>query len=110
MGGFMNPAHGAHMMAGRKAMSETDSAHGGTEKGGKKGSKMPQMHIHTHAKGHTVHIMHPDGKHEKHEHAHGDAEGMAAHLHEHFGSGEAAPTPPEAEPPVPEPEDEEPPY
>jgi hypothetical protein len=48
---------------------------------------MPHMHIHTHAKGHTVHIMHPNGKHEKHEHEHGDAEGIAAHVHEHFVGG-----------------------
>jgi hypothetical protein len=104
---FMNPAVGRHMTEGRKAMSETDSAHGGTEKGGKAGSKMPQMHIHTHSKGHTVHVMHANGKHEQHEHAHGDTEGMKAHIDQHFGSGEAAPTPPEAEPPVePEPEEQ----
>lgn len=109
MSSFMNPAHGAHMMAGKKPMgkkSETDSGKGGSEKAG----GHMHLHFHGHEKGVTVHVMHASGKHEKHEHAHGDSEGMAQHIHANFGSGEAAPTPPEAEPPVQEPEDEAPLY
>lgn len=45
----------------------------------------PQIHMHSHDKGVTVHIMHHDGRHEKHEHEHGDAEGIAAHVHQHHG-------------------------
>jgi len=45
----------------------------------------PSIHIHSHAAGHTVHIMHKDGTHTKTEHSHGDAEGIAAHIHKHIG-------------------------
>lgn len=72
---FMNKQHGQHMAGGED----------GKEKGGK--SKHPSIHIHSHAKGHTVHIMHPDGAHEKHEHGKGDADGIAEHIHNHLGSG-----------------------
>ena len=48
----------------------------------------PHIHIHSHAKGHTVHIMHDDGAHEKHEHAHGDSDGIAEHIHQHLGGAE----------------------
>ena len=79
---FMNPQHGAHM-GGKPAPSaagDVDEASGQHH--------MPSIHIHSHAKGHTVHIMHPSGAHEKHEHEHGDAEGIASHIHEHLGGGE----------------------
>lgn len=52
----------------------------------------PHIHISSHEKGHTVHIMHKSGKHESHEHAHGDAEGIAAHIHQHLGSGSGSTT------------------
>ncbi len=71
---FMNKQHGEHMKQGA-------SEHHG-EGGGK-----PSIHIHSHSAGHTVHIMHPDGRHEQHEHEHGDAEGIAQHVHEHLGAG-----------------------
>ena len=51
----------------------------------------PSIHIHSHAKGHTVHIFHKDGGHEKHEHPHGDASGIAQHIHDHLGGGQGAP-------------------
>lgn len=59
---------------------------GGAQNQGQ-GAKHPNIHIHSHAKGHTVHIMHHDGAHEKHEHEHGDAEGIASHIHQHIGGG-----------------------
>lgn len=86
--GYMNPTFGKHMSGGKSGPPE----HGdhnqpdkGTEPSGAHG--MPSIHIHTHAKGHTVHIMHHNGQHTKHEHAHGDAEGIAAHIHQHLGGG-----------------------
>lgn len=69
---YMNPARGRHM-----------SGEDGKDKGGK--GKHPHIHIHSHPKGHTVHIMHPDGRHEMHEHAKGDAEGISEHIHQHLG-------------------------
>lgn len=75
MGGYMNPQHGRHMRG--------EEAQDVEKKSGQ--HKAPHIHIHSHAKGHTVHIMHPDGAHEKHEHGHGDVEGIAAHVHEHIG-------------------------
>jgi hypothetical protein len=86
---FMNKQHGAHM-TGKPVGEESGDVH---EESGQ--HHAPQIHIHSHAKGHTVHIMHHDGRHEKHEHEHGDSEGMAEHLHTHLGqdhgfsSGEA---------------------
>lgn len=73
---FMNRQRGRHMSGG-------EEHHGG-------GEAKPQIHIHSHENGHTVHIMHPDGQHEKHEHEDGDSEGMAAHIHEHLGNGAPA--------------------
>ena len=75
---FMNPSMGKHMgsPAGEKA-GDVD------EKSGQ--HHPPQIHIHSHSKGHTVHVMHASGKHEKFEHEHGDSEGVAGHIHEHLG-------------------------
>lgn len=61
------------------------------------GGSMPQMMIHSHEGGNTVHIHHADGKHEKHKHSHGDAEGMAAHVLKHFGGTSSAPEPEQKE-------------
>lgn len=73
---FMNPQHGAHMR-GEAPSGDVE------EKSGQ--HHPPHISIHSHAKGHTVHIMHHDGRHEKHEHARGDVEGIAAHIHKHLG-------------------------
>ena len=70
---YMNPQVGRHM-----------SGSDGDEHGG---SSHPHIFIHSHSKGHTVHIHHPDGRHEKHEHSAGDAEGLASHIHTHIGGG-----------------------
>lgn len=79
---FMNKQHGAHMGGGESAkpsgdVSQADGQH-----------HPPHIHIHSHAQGHTVHVMHHDGTHTKHEHAQGDAEGIAAHIHKHLGGEE----------------------
>lgn len=81
----MNPQRAKHMgqeHSGHEAPKEPPAeheTHGGAE------HHAPSIHIHSHAKGHTVHIMHPSGAHEQHEHASGDAEGIASHIHEHIG-------------------------
>ena len=76
---FMNPSHGAHMTGKQEAgdVEESTGQH-----------HAPHISIHSHDKGHTVHVMHHDGTHTKHEHAHGDAEGIAAHIHKHLGGAE----------------------
>jgi hypothetical protein len=89
--GMMNPFHAKHMAGTDMAKAHSGSPTEGG-KGGSEHSTMPQIHIHTHAKGHTVHIMHPNGHHEKHEHAHGDVDGMHAHLEEHLGGGGLEPS------------------
>jgi hypothetical protein len=71
---FMNKQRERHMAGG-------EEQHGGQE------HALPHIFVHSHSKGHTVHIHHADGGHEKHEHSHGDAEGIAAHIHEHLGGG-----------------------
>jgi len=48
----------------------------------------PSIHIHSHSKGHTVHVLHSNGHHEKSEHAHGDTEGIKAHIDQHLGGAE----------------------
>lgn len=75
---FMNPAHGRHM-SGQPAKAAGDVE----ESSGQ--HHPPHIHIHSHAKGHTVHVMHHDGTHTKHEHAHGDTDGIAQHIHDHLG-------------------------
>jgi len=83
----MNPQHGKHMTEGEhgdeKDAKDAKDVHKQTGQ-----HHAPSIHIHSHAKGHTVHIMHQDGGHEKHEHAHGDADGIAQHVHDHLGGGE----------------------
>ena len=78
---FMNPQHGRHMRGEEDGRSEDKNKSKG-------GGKHPHIAIHSHSKGHAVHITHPDGRVESHEHAHGDAEGIAAHIHEHIGGKE----------------------
>ncbi len=72
----MNPARGKHLAATAEGHSEVVAGH-----------SSPSIHIHSHDKGHTVHILHKDGTHEAHEHEHGDADGIAEHIHEHLGKG-----------------------
>jgi hypothetical protein len=77
---FMNPSVGRHL--GQQQEPEPNEHADGEE-----GSEhKPSIHIHSHSKGHTVHIMHKDGTHEKHEHGPGDAEGIAQHIHEQLGT------------------------
>lgn len=80
MAHFMNKQHGKHMGHDEAAPAAEHGEHhaAGAE-------HKPSIHIHSHAKGHTVHIMHKDGAHEKHEHEHGDTEGIKAHIDEHLG-------------------------
>lgn len=73
----MNPQRARHMSGGE------EEHQGGNE-------HKPHIHIHSHQGGHTVHVMHHDGTHEKFEHGHGDAEGMAEHIHHYLG-GEQRP-------------------
>jgi len=73
---YMNPARGSHM----RGEDEDKGRSGGK-------SKHPQIHIHSHAKGHTVHIMHGDGRHEEHEHERGDTKGIKQHIDMHLGAG-----------------------
>lgn len=80
MSHFMNPAHGKHMEGKKEAPIHEAPAHEEQH-----GGEAPSIHIHSHSKGTTVHIMHSDGRHEAHEHGKGDAEGIAAHIHTHIG-------------------------
>jgi len=74
---------------------------GGSPTHGKGGGSHPHIAVHSHSAGHTVHITHPDGRHESHDHAAGDAEGIAAHIHQHIGGQEeSAPLGNEAGAPV----------
>jgi hypothetical protein len=75
---FMNRQRGRHMGGDKEAGGALDESK----------SEKPDINIKSHANGHTVHIMHPDGRHEQHPHDAGDVEGIAAHIHEHLGSGQ----------------------
>ena len=82
----MNKSYQA-MMEGAKPADQQDE---GPEAHAEEGKRShPHIFIHSHSKGHTVHVHHHDGTHEKHEHSHGDADGIAAHIHEHLGEGMA---------------------
>lgn len=82
---YMNPQHGAHFGAGSIGHEGRDKQSAGDVKDESGQHKAPSIHIHSHSKGHTVHIMHHNGQHEQHEHSHGDAEGIAGHIHQHLG-------------------------
>lgn len=69
----MNPQRGRHMGA-------KDESQSGDHQG------KPDIHIKSHEQGHTLHVMHQDGRHEKFEHEDGDTHGMAEHLHEQLGN------------------------
>jgi hypothetical protein len=81
----MNPQRGAHMQAGQESgdVEQESGQH-----------HAPHIHFHPHhdEQGNhthtTVHVMHHDGTHTKHDHAAGDTEGMAAHIHKHMGGAE----------------------
>lgn len=80
---YMNKAHGEHMTGKKEAPAhEAPADQGGEEHGS---GDAPSIHIHSHGKGTTVHIMHADGRHEAHEHGKGDADGVASHVHTHIG-------------------------
>lgn len=76
----MNPQRGKHMEMGAGGGEDEHDEH-------EESNEDPQIHIHSHAKGHTVHIMHKSGKHEQHEHSKGDTEGIAEHIHKNLGAG-----------------------
>ena len=48
------------------------------------GDRQCQIMIHSHAKGHTVHIMHSDSKREAQTSVPGNTEGIKAHVNEHI--------------------------
>jgi hypothetical protein len=79
---FMNKQREAHMTGKPQGEASGDVSEASGQ------HHPPQIHIHSHAKGHTVHIMHHSGQHEKHEHAHGDSDGIAQHIHTHLGGPE----------------------
>lgn len=81
---YMNKRHGEHMEGHEEAPEPK-----GKEKG-KGGKHHPSIHIHSHSGGHTVHVMHGDGRHEMHEHQSGDAEGVAQHVHDNLGGQPSA--------------------
>ena len=86
----MNKQHEGHM--NRSLGHETKHGSGAGDVEDKSGQhRAPNIHIHSHSKGHTVHIMHHDGQHEQHEHAHGDADGIAEHIHQHLGAAGGQP-------------------
>ena len=80
---FMNKQRGAHM--GHK--EEPVTSHHGSDKEPNQdhGGEAPDIMIKSHAKGHTVTIMHHDGRSESHEHSKGDTEGIKAHIDQHIG-------------------------
>ena len=73
----MNPQRQRHMEQGAKESSDVSEESGQHH--------APIIHIHSHDNGHTVHVMHKDGSHTKHEHEHGDAEGIKSHIDKHIG-------------------------
>lgn len=84
MSHFMNPQRGKHM-GNHEPAFESKSNEEENDGGGESSDEKPQIHIHSHEKGHTVHVMHKDGRHEKHEHGHGDTEGVKQHIDKHLG-------------------------
>jgi len=82
----MNKQRQSHMGGGEHSAGHPP--HGSGDVADKSGQhRPPHIHVHSHSRGHTVHIMHDDGRHEQHEHAPGDAEGIAQHIHQNIGNG-----------------------
>lgn len=80
---FMNPSMGKHF--GSEEGDDTSEGEG-KKKVGAKG--LPDIHIKSHDKGHTVHILpHKDSgmAPEQHEHELGDADGIVEHIRKHLG-------------------------
>ena len=89
--GYMNPSYGRLMTEGGK---QADKQEPGPEARGEAGKRSkenapPSIHIHSHTGGHTVHILHKDGRHEMHQHGHGDTDGISQHIQTHLGAGSA---------------------
>lgn len=76
---FMNPQRGRHMGGEQEGHGGGENQHG----------EKPHVFVHSHKNGHTTHVFHSDGQHEKHEHGH-DAESVADKVHEALG-GEQRP-------------------
>ena len=97
----MNKQHESHLNKGLGHKGKHGSGAGDVEE--KSGQhRAPHIHIHSHSKGHTVHVMHSDGGHDQHEHAPGDAEGIAEHIHNHIGAAGGQPVGGESNMPAPE--------
>lgn len=76
MKSYMNPQHGKLMHeAGldKEAAAEHESPE---QEAGEQGEK-PQIFVHSHEKGHSVHVHHSSGEHSVEEYEPGDAEGVA---------------------------------
>jgi hypothetical protein len=86
----MNKQHQAHM-SGKSPEHGSEGSKGGhlEDKSGE--HRHPNIHIHSHSKGHTVHVMHSNGQHEQTEHEAGDAEGIANVVHQHIGAAGGQP-------------------
>lgn len=81
---FMNKSHGQHMTGKPATPPPSDPAEEQPSSDQDAGS-MPDILIKSHSKGHTVHVMHSSGAHEKHEHAKGDSAGVTEHITKHMG-------------------------
>ena len=90
--GFMNPKYAELMGSSKENTNEQGPGKAAGKEAGKRAVSdhlPPHIVIHSHAGGHTVHILHHSGQHEMHEHPRGDVEGLASHVHDHLGTGQA---------------------
>jgi hypothetical protein len=82
---FMNKQHGAQF--GGENDLAVDHEDDNSDKNSKtKSSRKPDIHIKSHEKGHTVHVMHQDGRHDMTEHAKGDGKGISKIVAKHLGN------------------------
>ena len=78
---YMNPAVGRHMAQMGGQTDEAERVDNPVEEK----SDAPDIHVHTHSKGHSVHVHHKDGRHEEHKFNHGDHEGIGRKVTESMG-------------------------
>jgi len=94
--GYMNPSYGNLMGRGEGAREQDEGPLAKKEerkRAAQDTPHKPHIHIHPHHDedgkhiGTSVHILHHDGTHEKHDHESHDHEGAMSHYHEHYGGG-----------------------
>lgn len=81
---FMNKQRGKHLGASDDELN-ADAQPSGDVSSDSGQHEAPDIHIASHANGHTIHVTHKDGRSESHEHPKGDIEGVTSRVKSSLG-------------------------